>query len=67
MPIALRGSSYLPALFILILMRKFQFPGDIDSPATDHTEMMLGEKESEHTDVHGNPQVENDGELKTKL
>uniref|UniRef100_A0A8I5ZY22 Solute carrier organic anion transporter family member n=1 Tax=Rattus norvegicus TaxID=10116 RepID=A0A8I5ZY22_RAT len=67
LPIALRGSSYLPAFFILILMRKFQFPGDIDSSATDHTEMMLGEKESEHTDVHGSPQVENDGELKTKL
>ncbi|EDM01511.1 rCG30242, isoform CRA_b [Rattus norvegicus] len=67
LPAALRGSSYLPAFFILRLMRKFQFPGDINSPVTDHVEMMLTEKESEHTDVHRSPQVENDGELKTKL
>ncbi|XP_021044522.2 solute carrier organic anion transporter family member 1A1 [Mus pahari] len=67
LPAALRGSSYLPAVFILILMRKFQFPGDINSSETELAEMKLTEKESECTDVCRSPKVENDGELKTKL
>ncbi|XP_076796887.1 solute carrier organic anion transporter family member 1A5-like isoform X3 [Arvicanthis niloticus] len=65
--IALRGSSYFPAFFILILMRKFQFPGDMDSSETELAEMKLTDKESECTDVHRSPKLENDGELKTKL
>lgn len=67
LPAALRGSSYLPALFILILMRKFQFPGEIDSSETELAEMKITVKKSECTDVRGSPQVENDGELKTRL
>lgn len=67
LPAAVRGSSFLPAVFILILMRKFHFPGDIHSPDTELAEMKLTEKESECTDVCRSPKVENDGELKTKL
>ncbi|XP_021009819.1 solute carrier organic anion transporter family member 1A1 [Mus caroli] len=67
LPAAVRGSSYLPAVFILILMKKFQFPGDVDSSETELAEMKLTEKESECTDVCRSPKVENDGELKTKL
>ncbi|XP_034367774.1 solute carrier organic anion transporter family member 1A6-like [Arvicanthis niloticus] len=67
LPAALRGSSFLPAFFILRFLRKFQFPGEIDSSETELTEMKPIEKESEHTDVHRSPNIENDGELKTKL
>ncbi|XP_028613420.1 solute carrier organic anion transporter family member 1A6-like [Grammomys surdaster] len=67
LPAALRGSSFLPAFFILRLLRKFQFPGEIYSSEPQLTEMKLTEKESECADVHRSPKVENDGELKTKL
>ncbi|XP_052577400.1 solute carrier organic anion transporter family member 1A5-like isoform X2 [Peromyscus californicus insignis] len=67
MPSALRGLSYLPAFFIVILMRKRQLPEDIDSSETELAEMKLTEKENECMDVHRSPEVENDGELKTKL
>lgn len=67
LPVALRGSSYLPVIFILILMRKFQFPGDINSSETEPAEMKLTGSEGECTDVPRNPNIENDGELKTKL
>ncbi|XP_028735713.1 solute carrier organic anion transporter family member 1A2 [Peromyscus leucopus] len=66
-PAALRGSSFLPALFILILMRKRQLPGEIDSSETELAETKLKEKKSECVDVHRSPEVENDRELKTKL
>lgn len=67
LPAALRGSSYLPAFFILILMRKFQLPGEMYSSETELADMKQTVKKSECTDVHGIPKVENDGELKTKL
>lgn len=67
LPAALRGSSYLPAFFILILMRKFQLPGEMYSSETELADMKLTVKKSECTDVHRIPKVENDGELKTKL
>ncbi|XP_059114728.1 solute carrier organic anion transporter family member 1A5-like isoform X2 [Peromyscus eremicus] len=67
LPVALRGLSYLPAFFIVILMRKRQLPEDIDSSETELAEMKLTEKENECMDVHRSPEVENDGELKTKL
>lgn len=51
LPAALRGASFVPAFFILRLMRKFQFPGDIESSKTDHAEMKLTLKESECTEV----------------
>ncbi|XP_041490048.1 solute carrier organic anion transporter family member 1A5-like isoform X1 [Microtus oregoni] len=62
---ALRASSYLPAIFILKLMRKVQLHGETDSLETERAEMTLTEKESEHMDVHRGP--ENGRELKTKL
>ncbi|KAL1776016.1 solute carrier organic anion transporter family member 1A5 isoform X1 [Sigmodon hispidus] len=66
-PVALRGASYLPGFFILILMRKVQLPGEIDSPEVELTETKLTEKKSERLDVHRSPEGQNDGELKTKL
>nr|XP_021517718.1 solute carrier organic anion transporter family member 1A5-like [Meriones unguiculatus] len=66
-PAALRGSSYLPAFFILMLLRKLQLPGGIDSSETEPAETKFTEKESKCMDVKQSPKVENDGELKTKL
>ncbi|XP_051011497.1 solute carrier organic anion transporter family member 1A5-like [Acomys russatus] len=66
-PAAVRGLSYLPAFFILILMRKLQLPGEIDSSETGLAEMELTEKESKCLDVHRSPEVENDSELKRML
>ncbi|XP_051011488.1 solute carrier organic anion transporter family member 1A5-like [Acomys russatus] len=66
-PAAVKGSSYLPAFFILTLMRKLQLPGEINSSETGLAEMKLTEKDSKCLDVHRSPEVENDGELKTKL
>ncbi|XP_028613421.1 solute carrier organic anion transporter family member 1A4-like [Grammomys surdaster] len=63
----LRGSSFLPAFFILRLMRKFQFPGNTDSTETELAEMKLIEKENGCTDVHKSPKFKSDGELKTIL
>ncbi|XP_052031169.1 solute carrier organic anion transporter family member 1A6-like isoform X2 [Apodemus sylvaticus] len=67
LPAALRGSSFLPAFFILRLIRKYPFPGDMDSSETELAEMKLTEKESECTDVHRSAKIEKDRELKTKL
>lgn len=66
-PAALRGSSYLPAFFILMLVRKLQLPGDVASLETEPAEMKLTEKESECVDMHRSPELESDRELKTKL
>ncbi|KAK7833971.1 hypothetical protein U0070_004952 [Myodes glareolus] len=67
LPAALRGSSFIPGIVILILMRKVQLPGEIDFSETEHSEMKLTEKKGEHKNVHGSPEVENDKDLKTKL
>ncbi|KAK7833975.1 hypothetical protein U0070_004956, partial [Myodes glareolus] len=67
LPATLRGSSFLPAICILILLRKFQLPEKTDSSETEFAEMKLTEKESECMDVHRSPESENDRELKTKL
>ena len=48
-------------------MRKFQFPGEIDSSEPELAEMKLTMDKSECTDVHRSPKFENDGEVKTKL
>lgn len=48
-------------------MRKVQLPGEIDAAETEHPELKLTEKKGEHKDVHGNPEVANKKELKTKL
>lgn len=67
LPAALRGSSLLPAIGILILLRKFQLPEKTGSSVTEFAEMKLTEKESECMDVHRSPESENDRELKTRL
>ncbi|XP_057625228.1 solute carrier organic anion transporter family member 1A5-like isoform X1 [Chionomys nivalis] len=67
LPAALRGSSFLPAICILILLRKFQLPENTDSSGTEFAEMKLAENQSECMDVHRSPEFENDGELKTRL
>ncbi|XP_057625891.1 solute carrier organic anion transporter family member 1A5-like isoform X1 [Chionomys nivalis] len=66
-PAALRGSSFLPAICILIFLRKFQLPDKTDSSRTEFAEMKLTEKESECMDVHRSPEFENERELKTRL
>ncbi|GAB1291400.1 Solute carrier organic anion transporter family member [Apodemus speciosus] len=66
-PAALTGSSFLPAFFILRIMKKFQFPGEIDSSETEPAERKLIEKEDDCTDVHRSSKIQNDGELATKL
>ncbi|XP_060240390.1 solute carrier organic anion transporter family member 1A5-like isoform X2 [Meriones unguiculatus] len=66
-PAALRGLCILPALFILLLMRKLQLPGEIDSSETEAVEMRLTEKESEHVEVHRSPDLDNEEELKRML
>ncbi|XP_049991262.1 LOW QUALITY PROTEIN: solute carrier organic anion transporter family member 1A5-like [Alexandromys fortis] len=67
LPAALRGSSFFPAICILILLRKFQLPEETDSSETEFAEMKLTEKESECMDVHRSPESDNDKELKTRL
>ncbi|XP_060239408.1 solute carrier organic anion transporter family member 1A5-like [Meriones unguiculatus] len=67
MSAALKASSFLPAFFILILVRKLQLPEEINSSESKPAEMKLTEKEGECMEVHRSPEVDNDGELKTKL
>ncbi|XP_040599443.1 solute carrier organic anion transporter family member 1A5 isoform X1 [Mesocricetus auratus] len=66
-PAALRGSSYLPAFFIVLLVRKLQFPGEVDSPKPKVAKVKLTEKESECMVALRSPEFENGKELKTKL
>ncbi|XP_038174536.1 solute carrier organic anion transporter family member 1A5-like isoform X2 [Arvicola amphibius] len=67
LPAALRGSSFLPAICIIILLRKFQLPDKTDSSETEFVEMKLTEKESKYMDVPRSPEFENNRELKTRL
>ncbi|XP_021044523.1 solute carrier organic anion transporter family member 1A4-like [Mus pahari] len=67
LPAVLRGISYLPAFIIVILIRKFCLPGEIDSSEMEIAEMNFTETENECTDAHRSPKFKSDGELKTKL
>ncbi|CAH7430969.1 unknown_gene_8393 [Phodopus roborovskii] len=67
LPAALRGSSFLPAFLIVLLIRKLQLPGESDSPEQELAEMKLTEKERECMIVHRSPEFENKREQKTKL
>uniref|UniRef100_A0A8C6HJW8 Solute carrier organic anion transporter family member n=1 Tax=Mus spicilegus TaxID=10103 RepID=A0A8C6HJW8_MUSSI len=67
LPAALRGISYLPAFIIVILIRKFCLPGEINSSEMEIAEMKLTEMESECTDAHRSHKFKSDGELKIKL
>ncbi|KAL1775728.1 solute carrier organic anion transporter family member 1A5 isoform X1 [Sigmodon hispidus] len=66
-PAAVRGLSYLPAIFILILIRKLHLPEEMVCSEAELAEMKLTEKENEYTGVHRSPEAENGRELKTKL
>ncbi|XP_003792494.1 solute carrier organic anion transporter family member 1A2 isoform X1 [Otolemur garnettii] len=67
LPAALRGSSFIPAFLILILLRKRHLPGENASPGTELAETKVTGKENECKDVHQNSKFSNDNEFKTKL
>nr|XP_036876261.1 solute carrier organic anion transporter family member 1A2 [Manis javanica] len=67
LPAALRGSSYIPAFSILILLRKRHLPGETAPSGTVLVETKFTGKENECKDMHQNAKVLNDDELKTKL
>lgn len=67
LPAALRGSSFIPAFFILILLRNRHLPGENDPSGTELAATKGTEKEKECKDVHQNSKVLNDEEMKTKL
>ncbi|KAI5158776.1 solute carrier organic anion transporter family member 1A2 [Manis pentadactyla] len=67
LPAALRGSSYIPAFSILILLRKRHLPGETAPAGTVLVETKFTGKENECKDMHQNSKVLNDDELKTKL
>uniref|UniRef100_A0A2K6MQU5 Solute carrier organic anion transporter family member n=1 Tax=Rhinopithecus bieti TaxID=61621 RepID=A0A2K6MQU5_RHIBE len=63
----LRGSSFVPALIILILLRKCHLPGENASSGTELIETKVKGKKNECKDMYQKPTVLNDDELKTKL
>ncbi|KAK2490580.1 hypothetical protein MC885_017513 [Smutsia gigantea] len=67
LPAALRGSSYIPAFSILILLKKRHLPGETAPSGTVLVETKLTGKENECKDMHQNSKVLNGDELKTKL
>jgi solute carrier organic anion transporter family protein 1A len=66
-PAALRGSSYLPAFLVLILLRRRVLPGENDSSGTKLAGTKVAEKEHQLKDLQQNSKAVNDEELKTKL
>ncbi|XP_041592207.1 solute carrier organic anion transporter family member 1A2 isoform X2 [Vulpes lagopus] len=67
LPAALRGTSYIPAFLILIMLKKRLLPGENASSGTVLIEAKVTGKENDCKDMHQNSKVLNDGELKTKL
>ncbi|TKC36467.1 hypothetical protein EI555_014751, partial [Monodon monoceros] len=66
LPAALRGSSYIPAFLILIILRKYHLPEENASSETMLEAKFTG-KENEGKETDQNSKVLNDDELKTKL
>ncbi|XP_065743816.1 solute carrier organic anion transporter family member 1A2 isoform X3 [Phocoena phocoena] len=66
LPAALRGSSYIPAFLILIILRKHRLPEENASSETMLEAKFTG-KENEGKETDQNSKVLNDDELKTKL
>ncbi|NP_001243524.1 solute carrier organic anion transporter family member 1A2 isoform X1 [Sus scrofa] len=66
LPAALRGSSYIPAFLILIILRKYHLPKENASSETT-LEAKFTEKENEGKEMDQNSKVLNNEELKTKL
>ncbi|EFB15116.1 hypothetical protein PANDA_016291, partial [Ailuropoda melanoleuca] len=67
LPAALRGTSYIPAFLILIILKKRLLPGENASSGTVLIETKVTGKENECKDMHKNSKILNDDELKTKL
>ncbi|XP_032143649.1 solute carrier organic anion transporter family member 1A2 isoform X2 [Sapajus apella] len=67
LPAALRGSSFIPGLIILILLRKCHLPGKNVSSGTELIETKVKGKENECKDIYQKSMILNDDELKTKL
>uniref|UniRef100_A0A452T9C5 Solute carrier organic anion transporter family member n=1 Tax=Ursus maritimus TaxID=29073 RepID=A0A452T9C5_URSMA len=67
LPAALRGTSYIPAFLILIILKKRLLPGENASSGTVLIEAKVTGKENECKDMHKNSKILNDDELKTKL
>nr|XP_045724632.1 solute carrier organic anion transporter family member 1A2 isoform X2 [Mirounga angustirostris] len=67
LPAALRGTSYIPAFLILIILKKRLLPGENASSGTMLIEAKFTGKENECKDMNQNSKVLNDDELKTKL
>ncbi|XP_067551961.1 solute carrier organic anion transporter family member 1A2 isoform X3 [Pseudorca crassidens] len=66
LPAVLRGSSYIPAFLILIILRKYRLPEENASSETMLEAKFTG-KENEGKETDQNSKVLNDDELKTKL
>ncbi|XP_049549798.1 solute carrier organic anion transporter family member 1A2 isoform X2 [Orcinus orca] len=66
LPAVLRGSSYIPAFLILIILRKYRLPEENASSETMLEAKFTG-KENESKETDQNSKVLNDDELKTKL
>ncbi|XP_004713846.1 solute carrier organic anion transporter family member 1A2 isoform X1 [Echinops telfairi] len=67
LPAALRGSSYIPALMILFILRNRQLPGESVSSGIMHTGSKVTGKQSELKDMHQDFKVVNAVDMKTKL
>ncbi|XP_069867757.1 solute carrier organic anion transporter family member 1A2-like [Dipodomys merriami] len=67
MPAAIRGSSFLPAFAILILLKSRQLPGENESPVTESAELKAAQRGNQGRDVAQHAKGLNDEELKTKL
>ncbi|XP_027451629.1 solute carrier organic anion transporter family member 1A2 isoform X2 [Callorhinus ursinus] len=67
LPAALRGTSYIPAFLILIILKKRLLPGENACSGTVLIEAKVTGKENECKDMNQNSKVLNDDELKTKL
>lgn len=65
LPIALRGLGFIPALFILIILRKYRLPDENASSGT--VEARVIRKENECQEMDQISKVLNNDELKTKL
>ncbi|XP_019593751.2 solute carrier organic anion transporter family member 1A2 isoform X1 [Rhinolophus sinicus] len=67
LPAALRGSSFIPAILVLIILRKYHPPGESTSSGTAHVEGKVTGKENECQEMDQLSKILNDNELKTKL
>ncbi|KAM4820459.1 LOW QUALITY PROTEIN: solute carrier organic anion transporter family member 1A2 [Thomomys bottae] len=67
LPSAIRGTSFLPAFVILILLRHRQLPGESHFPITELADLKMAVKKNEDKDSHQNAKVVNEEDLKTKL